>query len=474
MNEVLELPFDQYQRYRLVSDLIGRLPKGEALRVLDVGGRTGILRSFLPLDRVELVDLEPSDVPGLVLGTGSQLPFREGAFDVVAAFDTLEHVPPAGRTAFLDECARVAKGWVFIAGPYRTPEVDEAEELLQSFLHSKLQLRHRYLEEHRTHGLPVRAHVEARFRELGGAVESFGHGNLDRWVALMCMEMYMDADPGLRPIAARFFRFYNERLYASDHALPVYRHVVVAAYGGRELPETEGLLDTPVAPREALPPIQRLSEELLAFDREKDVWKPEFARLESELAALELDLAGHRERLTEREADLGEHRASLAELQGIHDKALAEHGDEKRALESDLEEHRGSLKETQQILEDERREQGDIRRALEADLAEHARALEAAKTEGESAAEQARELEGTLRAEVAGLQAGLAELREHLVKAEQGAQSIQGELVRARSDIEGLQRELAERDGRIAQMHAALRDRLGNLKRAFARRKWGE
>ena len=63
------LPFDQYQRYRLVADLIDRVrrPDGE-LRILDIGGRTGLLRKFLPNDRVDLVDLESSDLEGLVLG----------------------------------------------------------------------------------------------------------------------------------------------------------------------------------------------------------------------------------------------------------------------------------------------------------------------------------------------------------------------------------------------------------------------
>ena len=45
----LSLPFDQYQRYRLVADLINQVrPEGRRLRVLDVGGRTGLLKRFLP------------------------------------------------------------------------------------------------------------------------------------------------------------------------------------------------------------------------------------------------------------------------------------------------------------------------------------------------------------------------------------------------------------------------------------------
>lgn len=468
MNDILSLPFDQYQRYRLVADLVAEVRgSGASLRILDVGGRTEILRSFLPDDRIELVDLEASDAKGLVLGDGSCLPFRDSSFDVVAAFDTLEHVPPERRTAFIAECARVSRGWVMVAGPYRTDDVDEAEELLRSFMKTKLNLKHRYLEEHRTHGLPVRSTYEAQLTEMGVSVVSFPHGNLERWVALMCMEMYMDHDPGLRSIAARFFRFYNEHLFASDHALPVYRHVLVGAHAGHGLPSGVDLLDAPVAPAGALERIQALAVELLAFDREKDVWQPEFERLKGELESLEADLAGHQSRLADSVSDLSEHKASLSELEGIHAAALKEHGVEKRLLQADLDEHDKSLGELRDQVEEEKRGHASERAALEADLAEHARALTDTRAAQEASQSAARALEGALREELAEQARVLQELREHLATTEQGAEKIHGELVESVAQV-GRQNET------IAAMRAELRDRVGNLKRAFARRKWGD
>src|SRR6185295_14467072 len=103
--------------------------------------------------------------------------------------------------------------------------VDEAERLVQVFLKEKLKVEHRYLEEHRHHGLPERERVESLLAGSGAAVRSFGHGNLERWLALICLTLYMDYTDELRVVAARFFRFYNKTLYASDHAEPVYRHV---------------------------------------------------------------------------------------------------------------------------------------------------------------------------------------------------------------------------------------------------------
>jgi hypothetical protein len=343
------LPFDQYQRYRLVSDLVDRM-RGEhgadALDVLDVGGRTALVRRFLPHDRVVLVDMEASEEPGLILGDGAALPFRSRSFDVVAAFDTLEHVPPARRAAFVSECARVSKGWIFLAGPYRAPEVDEAEELLQGFLAQKLGLAHRYLEEHRHNGLPERSEVEASLRSAGWRVASIGHGNLERWLALMCMEMYMDADPLLRPIAAQFFRYYNRTLYASDHTAPVYRHVVCAALGDRPLPDgalaTQELLAPGIAPRGATRAITALAAELCAFDREQEAWRPELARLQRTIAILGAELDELRAKIETRRLNLeteraervverreaarveSELRAAIAERARAHEETAAE------------------------------------------------------------------------------------------------------------------------------------------------------
>jgi hypothetical protein len=306
-SDSLELPFDVYQRYRLVTDVLGRLRAEEARRsgdparrlaVLDVGGRTAVLREFDRLDDVALVDVEPlAGVANLVLGDGARLPFRDRAFDVVCAFDTLEHVPPPMRDAFVDECARVARSYVVLAGPYDAPEVVQAEELLQRFLAEKLAYRHRYLEEHRHNGLPDRARVEARLKAAGGTVRSLGHANLERWLALLCVSMYLDLEAGLRGLAKALFRFYNARLYASDHAAPVYRHAVIAALGEAPFPNLDGLLDAPRAPAGALAPFAELGRELLAFDRERDAWRGVEGRLRETISTLEQDLAGHREAL---------------------------------------------------------------------------------------------------------------------------------------------------------------------------------
>jgi hypothetical protein len=410
VTDVLDLPFDQYQRYRLVMDLLGEV-RGDtrSLRILDVGGRTALLRSFLPDDEVVLVDVEASGEPGLVLGDGSALPFADGAFDAVLAFDTLEHVPPAGRAAFTAELARVAKRWVMIAGPYAAPEVDEAERLLERFLREKLAVEHRYLAEHRSNGLPVRADVEAALRDAGAEVTSIGHGNVRRWLALMCLAMAMDYEPELRDLARQFYRYYNAELYDDDVEGPVYRHVVVAAFAGASLPQAQRpARKARGASGAALGtgPLVELAFDLIGFDRARDAARDENRRLWSVNDSLRGDLDGHKRTL----ADLGERdREQRAVIDRLRDE-LVRHAEETLAIE-----RAAARREV---------EESKARAELEHELAGHRRELE------------------TLRARLA---------------AEEGAHEATRKVV---ADLRERYERLSERDAGQADTIAALRAEL--------------
>lgn len=500
--DTTELPFDQYQRYRLVADILGAVRgEGERLGVLDVGGRTALLRRFLPEDRVELVDVEPSDEPGLVLGDGSRLPFGDGVFDAVVTFDTLEHVPPGRRDDFVRECRRVARRWVVIAGPYRTPEVERAERLLRGFLSDKLAQRHRYLEEHHTHGLPDRGRVEGLLGELGGRVVSIGHGNLERWLPLMGLALYLDRDAPLRGPARDFFRFYNTALHASDHQGPVYRHAVVAAFGDAPLPDPGRVVQGGPPPAGAAAPIEHLARQVLAFDAQRDVVQAEWRRLEAEHAKLREDLAGHRgtietlgadvERLKagrrtlqkelsrERregkaareslEQDLRDHRATLATLRAESEALAAElehlraelarEQDEgaraRGALERDLDSHRLALADLGAELERERREAAQVRAALEAELA--------AQREGAAALGLALELEReALERDLEAHRETLAALRAEREREREGAEGVRAALS---ADLEGHRAALA--DLRAEQQRQL--EHFGAERRAFER-----
>ena len=80
---------------------------GDAVRVLDVGSADGPSVGWLHgVGKHTALDIDPRGLePGGVCGSALRLPFRSGCFDVVAAFDVLEHCEPEADV--LDELARV-------------------------------------------------------------------------------------------------------------------------------------------------------------------------------------------------------------------------------------------------------------------------------------------------------------------------------------------------------------------------------
>ncbi len=456
-DDLLDLPFDQFQRYRLVADMIDDVRVGRRrFTILDVGGRTGLLRRFLPRDNVQIVDLEASDEKGLVLGDGAALPFASEAVDAVVAFDTLEHVPKRRRRRFLTECHRVARHWVIIAGPYRTGPVQRAERLLREFLKEKLGVEHRYLEEHHTHGLPVRGEVERHLASLGGDLVSIGHASLTRWLPLMMLSMYMDRDAPLRGIARHLHRFYNELIHPHDHEAPVYRHAVVAALGGAVLPDPDAFLAKGALEHKATEAPTHLLRELLRFDAQRDVVETEWQRLKEVIDGLEADLGGHRASLAEIVDLRGEQDVLIEDLQvefgavqgelAVVSKEAArerkEQGEVIATLEDDLTGHRELVTDAAAELDREREETEQERLVVEEDLAAHAktidelRGLHAAEVEGkeglesllvQGAEEHARERE-TLEADLAEHGSVIGELRSDLQAGEQERETLHQEL----------------------------------------------
>ena len=434
MDDLLRLPFDQYQRYKLVADLVERVRTGkQPLRILDVGGRTALLRKFLSNDRVELVDVEASDEKDLVLGSGGALPFLDNSFDVVAAFDTLEHVPPEFREDFVRECARVAECHVILAGPYRTPEVDEAEEILVGFMADKLGVKHRYLAEHREYGLPVRAQTEQWLGDAGGRVMSVGHANLDRWLVLMCLELYLDNDPLLRDLAQRFFAFYNRSMYSSDHGDAVYRHAVVASLGDSREPSIEGLFDGPRAPEGATQALLGMGLEVIAFDGEKDAWKPEIKRLEKVIHGLEKNLTGHQKRLADTTEDLSEHKSTLTDERSQRTQEAAEQASIIKSQGEDLACHQEALAE----LEPELAAQVTVSKELAQDLKGHRAQLIELKADIEAHQLAVSNLEASL------LESGQVREREAAAGA-QVVEELKGEIAARGKLVKELEASLAE------------------------------
>lgn len=94
---------------------LGHQQAGSTRKILDIGGGAGNMAHHLAhYGEVLGLDFNPRPLPvaqmrGLEVlqGSGTTLPFSVGTFDLIALFDTIEHIPD--ELAVLAECLRVLK-----------------------------------------------------------------------------------------------------------------------------------------------------------------------------------------------------------------------------------------------------------------------------------------------------------------------------------------------------------------------------
>ncbi|CAN5835736.1 hypothetical protein BH24ACT15_BH24ACT15_17190 [soil metagenome] len=235
-DEQLRRPFDHYARYRLAAEVV-MLTVGPQARVLDLGGGPGSLQAFRPDADVTATDIAaPSkwheQAPSLILADGAQLPFAADAFDVVVSLDTLEHVPPASRTSFTNEAARVAARWALVVCPYNTPGVADADIALREYVKNRFAAdlpTIQILNEHLDYGHPDLATTREQMA-AAGPVATIPSGRLDRWLAGMLAFFHLLALGDDEPVEV-MQRFINRNLYAADLADPAYRHGLLVRTG---------------------------------------------------------------------------------------------------------------------------------------------------------------------------------------------------------------------------------------------------
>jgi predicted nucleic acid-binding Zn-ribbon protein len=449
MTDILALPFDQFQRYRLVADLVEKALGTRRGRVLDVGGRTELLGGFLKGHDIYLVDVEASDAKGLILGSGAALPFADDCFDAVCAFDTLEHVPVALRDAFVAECARVSRGFVFLAGPYDSPQVARSEELLQEFPKHKIGQPHRYLNEHRELGLPDREATLNVLRNAGGEVGVVGHANLERWLLAMCLEMYMESDPLLQPLAKPFYRFYNQMVFPHDHADPVYRHVVMASFGGDPLPTIPEVLKSPQLPEATEQLLQTFAMDWMGVDREHQVWKPEFQRLKNIIEDLEKDLGEHKLELHSSRMDLEGHKETLCTLRSELRETSDGAAKQEHELRTQLQAH---AHQTEHLKDTLKRQSEESLIAVDEVRAHYEAAMEAARLQGEAVQKELGAELNRVQEFARTLGEDSAKLREHAAALEAERERLQvhaNQLETERSNLQSHVNDLESERGNL-------------------------
>ncbi len=223
----LELPFDQYQRYKMVEDLVGLIRDGRRLRILDVGGHPGLIADFLPEDETFILDMQPFEGLNCTQGDGAGLPFEDDRFDLVVSVDTLEHIPPDRRLRFLQEQLRASKDYVLLAAPFEDESISLAEQIVNEFFIKKVGHPNHSLEEHFANGLPSLDETLSFFDQSGVQHLEIPNGYLYNWLVMMISTV--QALLNSEKLVAMINAFYSQNLYDGDNRQPCYRTVILAS-----------------------------------------------------------------------------------------------------------------------------------------------------------------------------------------------------------------------------------------------------
>ena len=226
-----EIAFDLYERYVLLEQ-IGKFfqPSETTYNVLDVGGHTEALWPgfcslagvFIPQAKVTVVDMIPTaELQNYVRASGVQLPFRDGAFDLVCSLDTLEHIPAEHRPAFLSELLRVTRDGLYLAFPFDSASNRWAESMVVQYTGVTLNRPIPALMEHLQFGLPDRGAVSRLLSSESYACLPFAQGNTDVWL-LMMLTYHTLRIPGT-DFVQELNRRFNQAYAAQDWAEPHYR-----------------------------------------------------------------------------------------------------------------------------------------------------------------------------------------------------------------------------------------------------------
>lgn len=318
--EAMALPFDQYQRYATAARVVEALGGASHRRVLEVGGAPGFLERFFPEAQMAIVDRYGTHGGNFVVADGARLPFDDDAFEIVVTLDTLEHIPPQFRAAFLAECQRVCSDFVVLSAPHATEGVQLAEQALQSFVTARFGEVFGTLQEHSDNGLPLVDDTLAGLGAGGWSAVRLPSGYLPRWLLGMIFHHELLA-VGL-PELTELHRFYNERQSLLDNADPSYRQVVVAS-GTRSEAELTAVVDSlrnPANTTDSTATIAAIGSAVLA------------SRLQGsgQVAALRTELASLREELVVARTVIADRDAHLADLR----QQIAAHAEEHAALDA--------------------------------------------------------------------------------------------------------------------------------------------
>ncbi|WZL73641.1 methyltransferase domain-containing protein [Clostridiaceae bacterium 35-E11] len=238
--ELTSCYFDQYQRYETVKRLVNiykQINNEKSVSILDIGGagqdRYGqkrlLIKEFLPKEECYVLDvMEGYDFPEYIKGNGKDIPFPNNSFDFVITNDTLEHVRPEKREAFIKELLRVTKRHLILTAPFYSEENYMAENIFNEFLINVAKQDHFMLKEHIENGLPSMEIIEDICKKEQLNYTHFSSGDIYKWLFMNIIKAYLIKIPNSFNLHYLIDKVYNENFYKNDKSVENgYREVIV-------------------------------------------------------------------------------------------------------------------------------------------------------------------------------------------------------------------------------------------------------
>jgi len=229
---LLDIPFDIYQRYKVVSDIICKFRNSsQKYKILDVGaGFEETLKKFLPEDQIFNLDREYppeySQKENYIVGDITKIELNE-SYDFVVSIDVFEHIPPLEREKFLDVLISSSTIATIIAAPFDQENVKSCEFLANELY--KLNHGHDYiwLKEHIENGLPSLSVTIDLIKKHNLNTLIIPNGYLPRWFQMISLYLLTEGKSGFFPMMEVLNDIYNQNYYPWDNRNPAYRQVII-------------------------------------------------------------------------------------------------------------------------------------------------------------------------------------------------------------------------------------------------------
>lgn len=240
---VESFPFDLYQRYEAIREILDSLYAGReesdrsSIRILDYGGlmggsvgHMGSIADFLPSFSTVVADTRECGLPGFVRINPGEFPFGEKEFSVVVSLDVLEHVPRPDRKSFLQAVLGAAGDWAIVGCPVDSPSVRDAEAALRTFIEHYTGYKQVFLEEHERFVLPSEEEITDLLQQMGYEYLALPNGYLPRWFWMQCVTFFASTAQNSQ-LQEKINRFYNRNFFPLDKTLPSYRTLFLVNVG---------------------------------------------------------------------------------------------------------------------------------------------------------------------------------------------------------------------------------------------------